>query len=420
MSSRQVTFIAILAVLLGAVALVLFKRGASSWESATTPMREKVVTFPLNDVAHLVMKDATAEVNLIKKEDQWVVKERADYPANFEQVSRLLQKIWELKPVQSIKVGPTQFGRLNLIEPGGSANDNNSGTLLDLRDKNDKRITALLLGKEYLRKSEQPTRGRPDYAAGRYVMPEDGSKRVVLVSQSLEEVALKPERWLSRDFVAVEKPKSIALTTAAPEKNWKLVRDTESGPWKFGDATPGEEADSAKGSSIASNFAHMSFADVLDLNAKPEETGLDNPATVSFDTFDGFGYVFKVGKLNGNNYPVTVSVNANLAGQRVAPPDEKPEDKKKADEEFEKKKKILDEKLAKEKKAEGRTYLVTKFTVEQVMKNRSELVKAPATPLPLPGASPATAHSPGVAPLLRPPVSPRPHQPPRVSTPPKP
>jgi hypothetical protein len=238
-------------------------------------------------------------------------------------------------------------------------------------------------------------------------MPEDGSKLVVLVSQSLEEVALRPERWLSRDFVAVEKPKSIVLATATPEKNWKLVRNTESGPWKFGDATPGEEVDSAKGSSIASNFAHLSFADVLDPNAKPEETGLDNPATLTFETFDGFGYVFKVGKLSGNNYPVTVSVNANLAGQRIAPPD----DKKKADEEFEKKKKILDEKLAKEKKTEGRTYLVTKFTVEQVMKNRSELVKAPATPPPLPGASPATAHSPSVAPLPRPPVPPRSHRP---------
>src|SRR5207237_9958927 len=137
------------------------------------------------------------------------------------------------------------------------------------------------------RKPEQPAADRPGYPAGRYVMPEDGSKRVVLVSEPLEEVNLKPERWLSRDFVVIEKPKSITLATETPEKNWKLVRESESGPWKFADAKPGEEVDPPKGTSLASGFAHINFADVLEPNAKPELTGLDKPSTVTFAPFAG-------------------------------------------------------------------------------------------------------------------------------------
>ena len=77
-------------------------------------------------------------MNLVRK--GWLGgAERADYPANFEQVSRLLQKIWNLKPVQTLQVGPSQLGRFELVEP---ANGAKGGTLFELKDKDEKRIAA--------------------------------------------------------------------------------------------------------------------------------------------------------------------------------------------------------------------------------------------------------------------------------------
>ncbi len=177
-----------------------------------------MIEFPLNDVAHITIKDGTSELNLVRKEDGWVVRERADYPANFEQVSRLLQKIWNLKPVQTLQVGPSQLGRFDLIEP---ANGAKGGTLLELKNKDEKRIAALLVGKQYLKKSNQNF-GPAGFPAGRYVMPEDGSKRVALVSDPLQDLVTKPERWLNHDFIKIEKPKTIALEGATPTMNWKL------------------------------------------------------------------------------------------------------------------------------------------------------------------------------------------------------
>ena len=92
MNSRQLALIVVFAAVLAAIGWILFHRGARSWESQPTSGDAKVVEFPLNDVAHIALKDGTSELNLVRKEDAWVVRERADYPANFEQVSRLLRK----------------------------------------------------------------------------------------------------------------------------------------------------------------------------------------------------------------------------------------------------------------------------------------------------------------------------------------
>ena len=218
MNSRQLTLIVVFAVVLAAIGWILFHRGARSWESQPTSRDGKVIEFPLNDVAHITIKDGTSELNLVRKEDGWVVRERADYPANFEQVSRLLQKIWNLKPVQTLQVGPSQLGRFDLVEP---ANGAKSGTLLELKDKDEKRIAALLVGKQYFKKSNQNF-GPAGFPAGRYVMPEDGSKRVALVSDPLQDLVTKPERWLNRP-----RPSRSPTPTAWPLR-WAPPRSTAS------------------------------------------------------------------------------------------------------------------------------------------------------------------------------------------------
>ena len=143
MNSRQFAFIVVFAVVLAAVGWILFHRGARSWESQPTSGDTKIVEFPLNDVAHIAIKDGTSELNLVRKEDGWVVRERTDYPANFEQVSRLLQKIWNLKPVQTLQVGPSQLGRFDLVEP---ANGAKGGTLFELKDKAGEKSVDLYFG----------------------------------------------------------------------------------------------------------------------------------------------------------------------------------------------------------------------------------------------------------------------------------
>src|SRR5947207_15045096 len=167
MKGRQLAIVLILLVALGAVALFLNQRNSASWSNTATASSGKILDFQLNDISQATIKESSAELSLVKKDDVWRVKERADYPADFDKVSSLLRKLWELRPVQDVKIGPSQLARLQLTEP---APGSNSGTLLDLKGAGDKRIAALLLGKKYMRNQDQPAAEGGGFAVGRYVM----------------------------------------------------------------------------------------------------------------------------------------------------------------------------------------------------------------------------------------------------------
>jgi hypothetical protein len=413
MKGKQLALILVLLVALGAVALFLRNRNSASWRETATASNGKVLDFQLNDVVQVTIKENGAELSLVKKDDTWKVKERADYPADFEKVSALIRKLWELKPVQDVKVGPSQLSRLQLSEPAAGSNN---GTLLDLKGTGDKRLAALLLGKKNLKNPDQPAGEGGGVPSGRYVMGEDGSNRVFLVSDTFDEIQTKPEQWLSHDFVKAENAKSIAIVGTAPGMNWKIVRDAAASPWRFAEAKPGEELDTAKGSAIASIFTYAGFADVLAPDAALTETGLDKPSTVRIETFDNLVYEVRIGKLMGENYPVLVSVKGELAKERTPAADEKPEDKDKLDLEFQKKQKQLTDKLATEQKLPARPYLIMKSTIDQVLKDRASLIaeKKPS-PAPTAAAPPAGPKPPA---LLKAPVAnPRAAASPAMATP---
>ena len=401
MKGKQLAVVLVLLAALGGVALFLNSRSTASWRNTSTTSANKVLDFPLNDVTQATIKDKNAELSLVKKDDVWGVKERADYPADFDKVSALLRKLWELRPVQDVKVGPSQLGRLELTPPGQGTD---SGTLIDLKGAGDKRIEGLLLGKKHLRNPDQPPNEGGGIAIGRYVMVEDGSNRVYLVADTFDEVVSTPSQWLSREFIKVDKPKSITVTGTSPGVNYKVVHDGPTSPWKLADPKPGEELDNSKATAVASQFASPSFTDVLPPDAPASETGLDKPSKVQIETFDGFVYDIRIGKLNDQSYPAMISVKADLPKERTPAADEKPEDKAKLDQEFQTKQKQLSDKLAAEQKLSTRTYLLMKPTVEQVLKERSSLmVEKKASPTPGVAASPVPAKAASPAPARVPP-----------------
>jgi hypothetical protein len=375
MNRKQFTLLMILVVAVGGLSLYLSSKRQADWQGAASDAGQKLLgDFQLNDVAEIHIASLTNDLTVYKKGDLWRVKERQDYPANFSTVGDTLRKISDLKVVQNEKIGPSHHARLELIKPPGQGT--NSGTLVEFKDKGGKVVRSVLLGKKYVKKQESSSPfGGDGWPAGRYVLNLQNPDSVALVSDSLASVEPKPTDWLDKEFFKIEKPKSIAFVSTVASNSWTVSRETESGEWKLADARGDEKLDSGKASGVTSPFSYPSFTDVLTAGAKPEETGLDNPNVLKVQTFDGFAYTVKVGgKTNEDNLPITLTVEATLSGERTPGKDEKPEDKDKLDKEFKEKAKQLQEKLQNEKKFENHIYLVSKWTVESLMKERSQLL----------------------------------------------
>jgi hypothetical protein len=373
MNRNQFIILLVLVAVLGGAGLVLYNKENKSWTGGGQTAGQKLIRdFQVNDVAHIVIKQANQELNLAKKEDLWRVRERSDYPANFSEISGLLLKLRDLKIVQSEKVGASQLPRLELAAGPGT----NSATVLELRDGSEKVIRSLSLGKKHTRKSSRPSpmgdMGDEGWPDGRYVML-GGSSDVALISEPLANIEPKPDPWLNKDFFKVEKVRSVAVTFANATNSWKLDRETESGEWKLADAKPEEKLDSAKASGVSNPLSSPSFVDVM-IGAAPEQSGLDKPTLIALETFDHFSYAVKVGTKTNDNYPFTMTVTATISKERAPGKDEKTEDKEKLDKEFTEKQKKLEEKLTQEKAFEKWTYLVSGWTVDSLLKERSQLL----------------------------------------------
>jgi hypothetical protein len=189
----------------------------------------------------------------------------------------------------------------------------------------------------------------------------------------LSNIEPKPEQWVNKDWFKIEKLKSISVLTTNATNNWKVTRESETGEWKLADAKGDEKLDSAKTGAFGYLLSSPSFNDVV-INAKPETTGLDKPTVATLETFDNFSYTLKIGGSGEGDRQVQIVVSANLPKERVAGKDEKPEDKTRLDKEFAEKNKKLEDKLKSEKAFEKWTYTIAKYTVDQLLKERHELL----------------------------------------------
>jgi hypothetical protein len=380
MNRKQFIILVVLVVALGITGFVLHKRNQGSWQgSGRQGAAQKLLgDLPVNDVATIVIKGGTNQLDLVKKDNLWRVKERDDYPANFSEISGFLLKALDLKAAQTEEIGPSQLGRYKLLPPGPATN---TAVLVELRDQNGKVIKSLLLGKTHMRKSE----GRPSpmgemgdnegFPDGRYVMVGTGAKTVAVVSDPLSNLEAKPDQWLNKDFFKVEKIRSIAVMFPTATNSWKVSRDTETASdWKLADAKPDEKLDSTKTSGFSYALNSPSFNDVLPADTKPEQTGLDKPTVITLDTFDNITYTIKLGHKTNDNLPMALAVTAQLPKERTPGKDEKPEDKTRLDKEFKDQQKKLEDKLSQEKSFEKWVFLASNWTFDSLLKDRAQLL----------------------------------------------
>jgi hypothetical protein len=375
MNRKQLTLLIIFGVVLGGLGYWLYSKKQSGYERGTAiengqKILSGVPDNAIRDVAQLTLKQGAHEVNLAVQGERWTVKERGGYPANFNNIQDLVKKLWDLKVTRAVETGPSRLPKLKLTKA--------DGTFVELKDDKGKSIAAVTLGAQTSKESgeESPLGGGGSFPNGRYVMRGDDVKTVAVVNDPLN-VETKPEDWLNKDWFKVERLKSISVVTTNATNNWKLTRETDGAEWKLADAQPGESVDTAKTSGLNWLLSSASFNDVL-VDPKPETTGLDKPTVATLETLDGFTYVIKVGKPVGDaeagNHAMQLSVNATLPKERTPGKDEKPEDKKKLDDEFAAKQKPLQEKLANEKKFETWTYVVPKWTLETLLKERKDFL----------------------------------------------
>lgn len=439
MNNRQLITVLVALGLVGVGVVWKFKSGQAPTSGREVEKLDRVLPdFALNDVTGIQIKNKKEEVNLAFAGDTWGVKERDGYPANYDFIKELVTKVHDLKVIdQPQAIGQSQLGRLQLISPASEnakeAKDEEVGTLLVFKKEGDQEVGRLVLGKTI---ESQPTEENPFFnmgaSNGRFAQAGSKTDIYYKIKEAFTSLNVEARGWLDKQFIAPSGGlKSIEVKVTEPaDQSWKVDKEKEGADPVLAEKKEGEEIDQERVKQAGSAFSSAYFSDVA-VSADKEKTGLEAPqrtAAVSF--FDGFTYQINVGSKvkpddENSDYYIGLTVAYTPVPEPSAPAAEpvppepqaspvpegeteeqkKEREKKDADaraaweiarqnieatkakheadkKQWEDDKKKKEERLAKEKAFEGRTYIVSKYTVDWFLKDRSYFKKAPAAAAP--------------------------------------
>jgi len=374
---KVLTLVIVLAALIG-VAVV--SKNSKTRQLAVAPTREKLLDkFDVNSVQKIRIKDGEKSVTIAVTGNQWAVAERSGYPASMDKIRKALGDLAEQKVGRRLPMGKGAWGDVKLLDSGDAAK---TGFLVELLGEGDKPLKKLVLGiNDQVSKVGQPASPFGGGGTGRLVRLTDDGDTVWDVASQFEDLQARPEDWIDKSFINVQKIKSIEVIAPKTEDSWKASRKAEADTdFALEGAKPDESLDDSK-AGLTNLLSSPTFNDVVPKD-KATADFMKDAWLAKITTFDGFTYAIKAlkkGEASAEKYYLTVAVTANLAKERPPVKDEKPEDKKKKDEEFAAQKKAQEEHLANDKKSEGWVYEMSSYSLGSLLKKRSELLKPKTT-----------------------------------------
>lgn len=370
MNRKQFLYLIVALLVLGGVGLALFRQDIADYRASGAKIGAKLLpSLKIAEVAQVRLQDSKHQATLARKDKNWVVQERGGYPASFQEISDLMIKLVEMKVTQSEQVGASLWARVELADPGKGGEG--TGTLVEFKDAAGKSLARLVLGKKVLKKDPMnPLPSAKDgVPAGRYVRVDGAGDIVVVVSDPLEKAVADPGRWLTKEFVKVDRIKTLAVGPEGGAPNWKISRTEEWGQWKF--AAGGERLHPSAAVMAVNKLGQLSFNDVA---VDPGTAAADKAIVIVAETFDNLVYTLKLRKTGkGDDYYVTFTVTGEPPKTRVPEKGEKPQDKERRDKEFAEARQRLENRIAFEKVLGQWTYVIAKSELEPLLRSRSEM-----------------------------------------------
>ena len=351
------------------IAAVLYFSGLGGNRGATIIVgKEPLAELPISKITAIVIADETSTLTLRRAEEQWVVVNRKGYPADPDRIENFVKSFTEMKALRELSAGAEQLDRIGLKQ----------GTRVTLQDDKGNAIHTLTLGKELNAPgsdSQQSAMGRGGFPDRRFVMVDGERSSITVVDQTFSNATTGPADWLDKTFFQIEKPNAIEVIYNGTDStnSWKLAKASDIADWKLdGELPEGKELDTAQAPTSA--LSNPAFNDLAN---DAEKVALDKNATqIKINTSEGFEYALKVGdSTDGSDKIISVAITANFPEKRTPAENESAEDKKKLDEEWAAAQKTLQDKLANEQKFTQHAYRVSSYTVDAILKKRSELIK---------------------------------------------
>ena len=343
MNARIALIFVVLLAVLGGAALVYYQQeGSRRPENVGTLGKSLLKDLKAAEVAQIRIVEPKSTLTVRRKDERWVIAERADFPADLNKVREFVLQALALKVGQSEPIGDKDRARLNLDD---------SATQVEFGGADGKPLAKLLVGKKYFKREvDNPEKARAD---GRFVALPNDSKTVYTVSDPLAQASTRSADWIDKSSFQVEKVKTLEVRYPGGE-GWRIEREGDNADWRLVGAKPGEKLEVTKANAASYSLSLLELADVA-----PKGTQIEEPVSVDATTLDGLAYSIKVGKLQGDNYPVSFTSSGTP---------------RQDDKDAERLKK-LEDRLPREKILSDYVLYISKSKLEDTLRKRAEILE---------------------------------------------
>lgn len=381
MKSQTVIILWIVALTLGmAASIVRFgKVEDNSTRTKLSPGDRLVSDLPIRNVSKVTLRKGNETTTLVKLDQEtWGIRERANYPVNYELLRNLLGALGEIQVTQGYPCEESQHERFGLTSSSGNNDLADQATIITIMTGDESVIEEVYLGNY-----TGTTRN-----AGRFIRVGSDQSGVYIVNETFPGVTALPKDWLNKDFLQIDQIESIEVSAPADSefKTWKLIRESKAdgspnpkGQFILADLGKNEVMELTSTGRFRNLLSYSNFQDVMSIEQASASSGQD-PRLMRhalITTYDGLTYHLdfepakkQVKSVNEDSrlppappgYLLSINVDARADSTEPA------------------KVSALEQKLAQAKLFTGRAYLVNETIVSPLLKKRSEFVKDTATP----------------------------------------
>jgi hypothetical protein len=354
-------------VILGLVTLAIVLAAIFSQRESTGIPRQGEPLFPelmanINDTAEVIRVSKDEALTLARHDGRWVVKEKANYPADVDKVHQLLVGTAQLRRVEPKTRKPELYDRLGVedVDKEGA-----KSTKILLKNGNGSVLADFVLGENHW------VTGQPSLRQYYVRLPDD--PQAWLVEGNIPDDK-STNHWLNDDILTLDAERVREVKVTHPDGRKVIVR--RAGPntkdYQLVGLSKGAEVESASAlNSIGNALTNITLEDVKpDLQVDFEKrAGL----SVELKTFDGLLVTMKTIKDGDNNLArFRATFDASLVHKEKSESDDKDANKKST----------LKEPNVVQKEAEtlnarwkGWVYVIPKYRIDVLAKKKSHLIK---------------------------------------------
>ncbi len=362
MSGKTLGILGLLTLILVGLAAALSSRHPPAIQGANQPL------FPdfeknINRAAGISISTSATAVHVIRKDNQWQVREKHGYPAATSQVRQILFGIGELTRLEPKTKNPSLYSEINVED---ITNKGSKAKLIEVTDDQGKTMAKVLVGKE------QPDKADP--SAKEYFVRIPGAAQSWLVSGNLIADATT-KGWLDSQLLDIEKNRIEKVIVN--QGSGDIVTLRKASP----DATDFQIANMPKHATVKSAFTVNDIANSLsrltvDDVFQPQDLKLsEKPAfTATLETFDGLRITLTAltDKADAKKRYVTLGAAYDASLIKPVKPDSK--DKSKNKPAVKTPEQVKQEAQGLEKKFKPWVYALPAFQINNIDKKMSDLI----------------------------------------------